>query len=705
MRHRTLVVSTVLLGLLAIAGLSWASSTTSTANGPDAQLVLHLPIVQGGAGVGGGGPTAVPTIPPSGSEAVQIVTQIGGMATDLVVENGYAYVTQGSGLTVYDVRDPAIPELVGRVAPLGGAPEGVALFGHHAYVATSAGSGDKVRHAGLAVVDVGDPARPALVERLEYDGGLADVVIAAGHAFVSPRWHARESWLRVLDLAVPTRPRQVGQMQLWGGSRRLAIVGTRLYSAGNVVDISDPTKPRHIEEFAERNFEVPPSDLAPFGDFVAFTASDPQWPNHLAYVRRVSLPLETAPISRVDCPSAHDALGITAIGEHVLTVGRDGGCAFDLPADGIARSVHAFDAPGQGTAITVAGDTGYVATNFDWRMEMGQYLPNRGALQTLDLADPSAPRVRATYAGPSAFTADAAGEGDRLYVVDGGSDLSTAHLWVLDTGNVGAPRTLSMVSLEGIPSTGLIADGHLLWMATVSSLQAWDVSVPTALRRIGVLESFWGGSDRPLRFFKRGNFIYTISGGHDFSVVDVHDPTQLTRVPTTVGGIYDVVAGPGDVGYWLTDGGIQAVRLGLGMPVPLGPVLPIGYARLAVSGSTVYALEIAASRDQPRSLHIVDATNSAALREVGTFGADLSESDYEDLVTAGERLFVASPNKLTAWDIRRPLEPRVIGEIEMPGYALVDYERAGPINVSAWGSRAIVAQLGGGVTVVEAALH
>jgi hypothetical protein len=706
MRHRTRVASVAVLGLLAIAGLLLPHRTERTVSGASAPFAVFLPLTQWNEHDGQPLPTPPPTVPAPGSSPIEIVAQLGGMATDVTVAGGLAYVTQGSGLTVYDVRDPARPVPVGRAAPLGGVPQGVTLSGHHAFVATSGGVGEQVSQAGLAVVDVVDPAHPTLVWRLEYGGGLSDVVIGNEMAFVGPNEFSGLVALRALDISNPTRPRQVGQVSLSQPSRRLALQGSRIYSAEDVIEVADPKHMRLVEPFRPRGFPSQPTDLVAANDRIGFVTGSLDFVSGTGsgYLRWLSPPAAAPVITTVDCPSGHEGLGIARLGERFLSVGVDGGCVFETQPDGTSPSAHSFEAPGRGTAVSVLGDVGYVATNLDWSEgPNGHNLPNGGALQTLDLTVPTAPKVSGISRGPTAFTPAAVGVSDRLYAIDGSNGQLSSHLWVMDASNPAAPITLGMAELDSLRPAALAVDGDLLYLADDAGLETWDVSDSTHPNRIGQRDVYWADHTRYMA--KRGHFVYALSSDQ-FYTIDVTDPTSQVPVHEDEVRVRDFVAGPTNVGYWSTERGIQAVRLGAGPPEPIGALFDADADRLAVDGTTVFALERPVS-SFPTSILILDASDPAALRQIGTIEkVDVHGFDSASAIVATDRrLYLVNAATVMAWDITRPSEPRAIDAINMPDYSRADGQWYSTLTLSAWGSRAVIAQVGGGVTVVEAALR
>jgi hypothetical protein len=130
-----------------------------------------------------------------------------GTSTDLNnawgvrVRGTTAFVSDGlAGLAILDVADPAKPRLIGRVTT-GGQARGLALEGNIAYVA--AGS------AGLVVVDISKLASPRVIARAETPGSAIRVDFSAGRVYVAA-WNDA----RVYDVAVPAKPRFIGAVRM-----------------------------------------------------------------------------------------------------------------------------------------------------------------------------------------------------------------------------------------------------------------------------------------------------------------------------------------------------------------------------------------------------------------------------------------------------------------------------------------------------------
>ena len=143
-----------------------------------------------------------------------------GFPRDVAAAGSLVYVAdQPAGLVVVDVSDPAAPAVKGGLSlgrePVTGvvAPDARSWDAGQPPVAVIA-SGT----AGLQVVDVSDPAAPAVTAPLASPGGYSGVAMWADRVFV-----AGDGVLRVFDVANPGRPVLVAESDLGGEAGAVAV--------------------------------------------------------------------------------------------------------------------------------------------------------------------------------------------------------------------------------------------------------------------------------------------------------------------------------------------------------------------------------------------------------------------------------------------------------------------------------------------------
>jgi hypothetical protein len=260
------------------------------------------------------------------------------LALAVVVQNGYAFVAVGdAGLAIIDVSNPADPQRVGGY-DTGGYAMGVAVSGNYAYVADGA--------AGLQVIDVSNPANPQLVGGYDTSGEAEDVAVSGSYAYVADRG----AGLQVIDVSDPANPQRVGGDNTGYPAHSVAVSGNYAYVAESmcrfafrcwgrlqVIDVSNPTNPQ------------------PVG---GYDASD-------------------------------RAQGVAVLGNYAYVADDYAGLdVIDVSNPANPQRVGVYDTSGFALAVAVSGHYAYVA---DWA----------AGLQVLDVSNPTQP---GRVAGNSAFT-------------------------------------------------------------------------------------------------------------------------------------------------------------------------------------------------------------------------------------------------------------------------------------------------------------
>ena len=148
----------------------------------------------------------------------------------------YAYLGMGPRLLVLNVSSPAHPQTVGETGILSGMVGAVRLLGQH-ILADVAGD--------LAIIDVADPAHPALVSTLPIPGSepIADIEAAGDYAYVLTR-----SRFMIITVADPLHPTMAGVYEAADDLYDAHVTGTIAYLAAGgaglqVIDMADPSDP------------------------------------------------------------------------------------------------------------------------------------------------------------------------------------------------------------------------------------------------------------------------------------------------------------------------------------------------------------------------------------------------------------------------------------------------------------------------------
>lgn len=169
-------------------------------------------------------------------------------AAVLDVEGQYAYIakwTNGGVFGVADISNPASPTLVWQGA-LENQPYRLTVDGSHAYIAESNESNTPA-DGGLRVYDLTNPAAPVQVSHL--NDGCGNGYDLAIDSDVSLLYLACGTGVQVIDIADPASPAVVGRFEGGDDSQytKVAQHGDRAWFADNAgvheLDVSDPTHP------------------------------------------------------------------------------------------------------------------------------------------------------------------------------------------------------------------------------------------------------------------------------------------------------------------------------------------------------------------------------------------------------------------------------------------------------------------------------
>ncbi len=105
-----------------------------------------------------------------------LLGQIGGEARGIVVDGDLAYMGEGPRLDVFDLSNPASPELIGQSAPLPGTIQDLDVQDGLVYAAAG--------EAGLRIFDPSDPTMPVEIGAYEQPGLTLGVEISGTVGYV-----------------------------------------------------------------------------------------------------------------------------------------------------------------------------------------------------------------------------------------------------------------------------------------------------------------------------------------------------------------------------------------------------------------------------------------------------------------------------------------------------------------------------------------
>ncbi len=189
------------------------------------------------SGETGGGLVVLRISDPTRAPVVVARRPTGLWMQDVAVDAGHAFVADyGGELRILAARagQGAMAELASL--PLIGSPRGVAVADGRAYVACD--------YDGLEIVDVSDPAAPALLGSIDNWLKTLKVAVQGDLAFLA----CHGEGLRIVDVSDPAAPRELGGIVLGDDAFDVAVAGNLAYVAVDqaglqIVDVSDPAHP------------------------------------------------------------------------------------------------------------------------------------------------------------------------------------------------------------------------------------------------------------------------------------------------------------------------------------------------------------------------------------------------------------------------------------------------------------------------------
>lgn len=457
---------------------------------------------------------------------------------DLAIEGNFAFVAGDShGVWVIDISDPLHPVLVSHCATSEPA-NAIAVAGDIACVVMS--------YDKLGTIDISDPLNPRPLGTLALSGFVQDVVLVGTTAYA-----ASTSGLRIIDVALPERPRRVDVIESGFGGNAVEVRDGYAYVAAGqyglrILDISNAQYPQPISIFP-----VPAGATA-----VAIAGSCVFVLDQYRGLVAVDVSNVAYPVLAAGFPTLSDARGIAAAGHHILVgsgrnleivdvanvrnpvaegsivtgwtsdcrVTDDGGLAFlaqdtgvtivELTASGGPGLLRHVGLPSFAKAIAMAGRYVYVA---DYQ----------GGLQVIDAGDPTNAHVIGSTA-TSGYAFDVAVAGTIACVAARGYGVE-----IIDVSDPERPRVVGAYrrgDVEGVALRGTTLLVTLYQMgpyADSSEIAVVDVSNPQNPRRIAGLTL--PGSVAPIAV--SGDYAYVASYPDGLQVIDISN----IAAPTSVG--------------------------------------------------------------------------------------------------------------------------------------------------------------------------
>jgi len=573
-----------------------------------------------------------------------------GVASAVQVVGTIAYVADGdAGLQVIDVSNPAFPIFQSRFATISYAGD-VKVVGNIAHVLSRSAV-----QGGLEMVDVTDPANPALVGSFYFEAnffGSLDVV--DGFAYVA----TGDSGLQILDVGDPAAPALAGSFNRFAGVpfagttegvhvvgniahlTHRTFAGVTIYNGYSLVDVSDPAHPRQVGGF----LAVDTGGATPVPSWTRVRVA-----GDTAYLARGTSGLEVFSI-RMGLPQTLTwpaGLGpILALNtNYPLEVKSTSGLPVALrvvsgPATAAAGLIAAT---GVGTVQVEAEQLGDSA-----------YLPTR-ATRAFNVQRAVISRV---VNFPSNLSRDVDVAGNFAYLANGGAGLE-----VVDVGNPANPSRVGGYDTSG-SATAVSVAGNTAYVADgEAGLQIIDVGNPSSPSRLGGFNT--SGSAGGLHV--AGGIAYVADGVAGLQLIDVRNqanPSRLGGYDTS--GFAAAVRVSGGFAYVADrEAGLQVVNVA----VPASPVRVGGYDTSGVASDVDVAGSFAYVADGRGGLQVFDVGNPAnPLRVGGAVFTSSSGFPYQvtkvHVVANLAYLCTSFGSPWLVADVSNPSNPILVGSLD-----------------------------------------
>lgn len=507
----------------------------------------------------------------------------------------------GSVLEIVDVTTPSSPAYLGSVA---GLPAGASLYKMDLQV--SGALAFVVDETGLSLIDISDPAAPAIVG--QYSKMNATRVAVAGSVAYLACWGAFD----VVDISDPAAPRQLASVSLQDNGfheppATVVLDGSRAYVDGAdqntlmVFDVSDPASPKLLGSQGSK-FSV---ELHMFGSALYSCSYQPSgW---IPSIRIVDPLSGWSPLSAgtVALPSA--AWDVESVGTIAYVADGSAGLhVVNIENMAAPQEIGSVALPGIAKGLTVQENLAYVAAG-------------AGGLQIIDVSDPALPLLVGSLATSGNDARDVVVVGSTAYVADG-----IAGLQIIDVSTPSSPQLMATYDTPG-SARGVDVAGTLAYVADWDSdLQIIDVSIASAPALAGTYASSGSGSFGAVDVV--GNMAYVVCGAGLF-IFDVTVPTKPVLEGTARVSVISRVEVVGPLAYMSNPGYYSSKVSIVDISVPSSPqwVCEAWASDSEVTGAYILETSTASIPGQPLvAAQFFDLVGSVTQLSPTTFRINLS---------------------------------------------------------------------------------
>jgi len=581
------------------------------------------------------------------------ITKVGawesGAFCSVSVQNSYAYVADGKGLTVIDIKNPAAPQITGSIKTTGEAIQ-VRVAGDYAYVADE---------KGLAIIDIADPQHPQLAALYQTPEKAVGVFVLNGYAYVA----AGSTGLLILNVKDPAKPAFEGWYDSPGDAKNVFVNFPFAYVADGasglqVIDISNPSSPS-----LAGSYDTPGTSMDVFIEGFYAYAADGTSGLQIIDIRDPYLPILAGTWSntweikclRVYVKGVYAYISTESAGLWIIRISDPAAPAAVALNNIVSRE------------IDIEGLYTYVAGN---------------DFQIIDYSNPCSPIVVGETPGTSYVPGPLTASGTKLYVN------CRPGMLIIDVSDASSPVLAGFYDTFNSPSKAFnpsrmvpvkaCVKGDNLYLLTtriepmsyLCKLHVLGLSDPSSPQLQGSLEI----EGQAAGFAISGNGAYVTSSGwyaHYYAflnVIDISNPASPALVESSYfpspGSVYaanNVLFTQGISSLYIHDISNPTSPSYLGEYSPSDDIPPLTVQSITVVGRYAYL----AYGDS--GVHIVDLLDPAKPAKVGSYS---TRGPARDIFGTGNYVYIAAGEQgLLVLDISNPLSPTLAGFYKVAGSA------------------------------------
>jgi photosystem II stability/assembly factor-like uncharacterized protein len=469
-------------------------------------------------------------------------TNVGGI-NHIEVREGYAYIANNDGLSIWNVSDYNSPFFVTSISTLSYA-EDLFIAGDYVYVSGGAG--------GLYIVDISNPSTPILTGTFETYTIAVSSYVMDDIAFVA---HLSDGLL-MLDISNPDYPLLIGQYQAPGFTYDIDLQNNLAYLACweggfRIADVTDPSSPSEVS-FAD-NFLAWKLEVS--GNYAYVQQVNP--PDTVGYIKIFNITDPANPVEESSTQIPYIAYGMVYYNGYLFLAEYDEG----LSILNVTDPQNPFEATH--LSLPRVFDV-FIRDNYAY--VCGGYSPQfyDGGFYVYDITNPEAPVQTGYYVSSNGFF-DVSVAGSYAYVDDG----DDVHLFYLESPN---PVYISKYRLPDFISD-IFAAGKNLYVSNnqagfsiyTNNLIENPPAINWEFQTSGISQDIWAIYFTTLTdgwaAADDGILLHTTNGGDDWQTIQLGGAADNFRDLTFADESTGWVSGENSKMFRTTDGGYNWFQL------------------------------------------------------------------------------------------------------------------------------------------------